>query len=192
MPSCAVCSDSLALRVIAISSLSQPAFGSDPATHGLDAGLQRLDHVAEGRFVRKIEIALQRFVNDTRAGRGVAVVEIDESAVEREGALDLTPEQLVSGEVFVRSDRRAGSRSGRGADRGGHDPARGSSGAHCPEQIATGEHDDNDTIGRRGGAIRCAREGSSQVAVATQITWTCGWLARNRATAPALTAVLSR
>src|SRR5437762_2003220 len=65
------------------------------APHGLDVRLEQVPHVMDRRLVRDVEIALQCFVDDARAGARVAVVQVDDRAVEREGLLNLAPVALV-------------------------------------------------------------------------------------------------
>src|SRR2546425_1968188 len=73
--------------------------GREVAPHGFDVRLEQVPHVVNGRLVRHVEIPLERLVNHTRARTGVAVVEIDDRAIQRESLLNLTPVALVSGEV---------------------------------------------------------------------------------------------
>ena len=56
MPNCAFSSDSLALRVIAISSGSQPARVRQLPAHGLDAALQHVPHGVVRAHVAVVEI----------------------------------------------------------------------------------------------------------------------------------------
>jgi hypothetical protein len=65
------------------------------------------------RLVAEIEVALQRVVNDGGAGTAVAVVQIDQRAIEREGGLDVAPVELVLRDVLGRS---AGDLRGRRED----------------------------------------------------------------------------
>ncbi len=91
IPSCAICSPSLALRVMASSSVSQPTSAASLRRTCLDVRLERVPHVVDRRLVGDVEVALQRFVDDARARAGVAVVQVDDRAVEREGLLDVAP-----------------------------------------------------------------------------------------------------
>ena len=95
MPSCAICSASLALRVIASSSGSQPNSAARRRRTRLDVRLEDLPHVVHGRLVRDVEVPLERLVHDARARAAAAVVQIDDGAIEREGLLDLAPVGLV-------------------------------------------------------------------------------------------------
>ena len=52
------------------------------APHLLDVGLERVPHEVDRRLIRAVEIALQRLVHHPRAGTGVAVVQIDDRAIE--------------------------------------------------------------------------------------------------------------
>jgi len=54
----AICSDSLALRVMANSSGSQPNSRASSRRHALDVRLQDLPHVVDGRLVRDVEVRL--------------------------------------------------------------------------------------------------------------------------------------
>ena len=69
------------------------------APHRLDVGLEDLPHVVHGRLVREVEVALERLVDDARAGAAAAVVQVDDGAVEREGLLDFAPVGFVGGKV---------------------------------------------------------------------------------------------
>ena len=92
MPSCAICSASLALRVMRqLLGIAARISAARLAPHRLDVGLLLLPHVVDGRLVGDVEVALERLVDDTRAGADVAVVEVDDGAVERERLLDLAP-----------------------------------------------------------------------------------------------------
>ena len=94
------------------------------------------------RLVREIEVALERFVDDARAGAAVAVVQVDDRAVEREGLLDLAPVVFVFGHVGRGAAGRA--RGGRGeaglrvvGERG---DGRRTGGASTLEKRAASEH----------------------------------------------------
>ena len=62
-------------------------------------GSSSVPHVVDRRLVRAVEIALQRLVHDARARAGVAVVQVDDGAIERERLLDVAPVALVGGDV---------------------------------------------------------------------------------------------
>ena len=64
------------------------------------------------RLVREIQISLERFVDDPRAGTTVAVIQVDERPIEGERGLDLTPVALVGRHFFRRTigNRRRRSR----------------------------------------------------------------------------------
>ena len=142
MPSWAICSDSLALRVMASSSASHPNSRREPAPHVLDVRLEDLPHVVHGRLVGDVEVALERLVHHARAGAHAAVVEVDDRAVEGEGRLDLAPVGLVLGHVFRRPRRDGlrrlehaleavgveGGQRGRAGDAAAHDIGRGNRG----------------------------------------------------------------
>jgi hypothetical protein len=67
MPRITFSSDSLALRVMAISSVSQPnVAGGQAAAHAFHLRLQHLPHVIDGRLIRVIEIPFHRFLHDAR------------------------------------------------------------------------------------------------------------------------------
>jgi hypothetical protein len=84
---------------MASSSGSQPNSAARRRRTLLDVRLEDLPHVVHGRLVRDVEVALQRLVDDARAGAHAAVVQVDDRAVEREGLLDLAPEVSSCGEV---------------------------------------------------------------------------------------------
>ena len=79
MPSCAICSASLALRVIAISSGSQPNAAARRRRTLSMLRLEHLPHVVDGRLVRDVEVALHRLLHDARARAEAAVVEVDDA-----------------------------------------------------------------------------------------------------------------
>src|SRR5258708_38022494 len=66
-------------------------FRREPAADGLDVRLEDRPHVIDRRLVGDIEIALEGFVDDARAGAAAAVVQVDDGAIEREPLLDLAP-----------------------------------------------------------------------------------------------------
>ena len=70
-------------------------FGREVAAHRLHVRLEHVPHVMNGRLVRHVEVSLQRLVHDARARTGVAIVEIDDRAVERERLLNVAPVGLV-------------------------------------------------------------------------------------------------
>ena len=72
----------------------------EPAPHRLAVRLEHLPHVVRRRLVRDVEVALVGLVDDARARRDAAVVQVDDAAVERERELDLAPEGLVAGDVL--------------------------------------------------------------------------------------------
>ena len=110
MPSCAICSASLALRVIASSSASQPNSAASRRRTVSMFGSSTCHMWYDGRLVREIEIALEGLVDDARARAAAAVVQIDDGAVERERLLDLAPVVLVrrdrAGAAFCTAARR--------------------------------------------------------------------------------------
>jgi hypothetical protein len=59
--------------------------------------------VVHGRFVGQIQIALERLVDDARAGTAAPVIEVDDGAIEREALLDLAPVGFVGRDVARRS-----------------------------------------------------------------------------------------
>ncbi len=97
MPKIIVSFASDALRVIAISSGSQPKSRGEVAAHGLDARLEHAPHVLHRQLVREAQVADHLLEHVRRRGRAAAVVEIDHRAVEVERALDLAPVRLVLG-----------------------------------------------------------------------------------------------
>src|SRR5438105_2882152 len=51
--------------------------------------------VIDGRLIRRIHVSLAGFMHDGRRGTLIAVVQIDQSAIQREGELNLAPVQFV-------------------------------------------------------------------------------------------------
>ena len=68
--------------------------GGHPPAHGADVAT---DHavVLHGQHVRHVHVALHRFVHHARTRTRVAVVQIGQRAIEREGFLNFSPVELV-------------------------------------------------------------------------------------------------
>ena len=73
-----------------------------PAADHFDVPLDQ-PAVIHRRLVRVVEIALVRLVHDRRARAAVAVVQVDQRAVQRERVLDVTPVAFVGGHVVRRA-----------------------------------------------------------------------------------------
>ena len=115
-PSCAICSASLALRVMASSSVSQPNSRGQPRAHRLDVRLEHLPHVVRPAPGSRCRGSASYASCTTRGlGQHAAVVQVDEGAVERERLLDLAPEVLVRRHVFggAARDHLGGARDAR-------------------------------------------------------------------------------
>jgi hypothetical protein len=91
------------LRVIAISSGSQPKLAASRRRTASNLRLEHLPHRIGGGHVGVVEVAAHRLLHDAWARAHPAVVQVDDRAVEREGLLDLEPEVLVAGDVVGRT-----------------------------------------------------------------------------------------
>ena len=74
--------------------------GGELAPDRFPVRLEHLPHVVHRRLVRDVQVALVGLVDDARARRDAAVVQVDDAAIEREPELDLAPERLVAGDVL--------------------------------------------------------------------------------------------
>ena len=87
---------SLALRVMAISSGSQPNDSRQPAPHRFDARIENVPHVVRRVQVLHFEIADLGVHHDLRRGRDAAVVQIDHVAIDGERMADVEPEVFIA------------------------------------------------------------------------------------------------
>src|SRR5207247_307152 len=108
----------------------------------LDVGLEQVPHVVDGRLIGDVQIALQRLVDDARAGAGIAVVEVDERAVERERLLDFAPIAFVGGNLERRPVRNCGCGGGGPGEavRPQAGDGGGGYGSRTTEKIPSGPH----------------------------------------------------
>ena len=74
-------------------------FGGKPPPRSFDIFFDQRT-VIRGRLIGPIHVSLARFVNDCGGGTLIAVIEIDERAIQRKGELNLTPVCLVSRDVL--------------------------------------------------------------------------------------------
>ena len=127
--------------------------GGEPAARGF-AVLFELPAEVDGRLVRKVEIAFERLVHDARARAAVAVIEVDERAIQRERLLNLAPVELILCHVIRRS---AGDLRGCGEDLldavGLEGEGGGAGGASDPKKRSSADH----RILRREGYTRPTR-----------------------------------
>ena len=76
-------------------------FRGQPPPGGFDVPLDQ-PAVIHRRLVGRVQIPFVRLVDDGGAGTGVAVIEVDERAIERERELDLAPVGFVGRDVLGR------------------------------------------------------------------------------------------
>ncbi len=91
--------------------------GGEAAADGFLVRLEHLPHVINGRLVRDVQVALEGFVDDARAGADAAVVQIGDAPIDREPKLNFTPERFVFGDILGRSIGDAASGRGHARDR---------------------------------------------------------------------------
>ena len=73
-----------------------------PASRRLDVPLDQ-PAVIDRHLIREIQVALVRLVDDGRAGTVVAVVQVDQRAIEHERGLDVAPVELVLRDLVRRA-----------------------------------------------------------------------------------------
>ena len=105
MPYCTISRDSLALRVIAISSGIAAGHARQILAHPLDLRIENIDHGLDRAHVGIVEIAAHGVLHRDGRGAGIAIVEIDDVAIDGEGVADFGPVILVARHIFGRPAR---------------------------------------------------------------------------------------
>ena len=105
MPINRISSDSEALRVIAISSRSQPNSSARPVRIVSRLWLEDLPHGVSGGVFLFPDVTDERFGHDPRAGRNAAIVQIDDATRDAERVLNDGPVVFIHGRLFRRQVR---------------------------------------------------------------------------------------
>src|ERR1017187_10574780 len=89
------------------------AFSRD--SEGFHFPVQDIDHGGIGAHVAVVEVAAHGVLDGARRGADVAVIEVNEIAVDGEGGADLRPVVFVGGDVFGGAATDRGGSGGDGA-----------------------------------------------------------------------------